>query len=504
MPQTGRTHQNVAETGLPDRAGPPDTGGAELARHERREFISLMATRVREAHLHKPYFADGATDLVSLCREMSRLGLNEALIRDGDRVGIFTTTDLRDALLRPVPPAELAVREIAHFDPLSVSPDDALFDALILMLRHRFHRLLVRQDDHVIGILRQLDLMAFLASHSQLIALQAAHAPDIPELGAAARSIDGLIRAMSEDGVRVDVIAGLVGGLNRQVFQRLWELVAPDEVRANSCLIVMGSEGRNEQIVKTDQDNALLLRDGFTHDGLDAITAAFTAALLEFGYPLCKGGIMLSRPLWCQPVEGFRRTITDWIHGSDPEGPMNLAIFLDAAVVTGDASLLAEARAHVDRILTGSDAYYARFAAAVDQFGSGEGGWWRRLPGLRGREAAEIDLKKLGIFPIVHGVRTLALQYRVDKISTVERLAALAEAERLDRALAQDLTEALRFLMGLKLSNNLKQIKAGRAPDNAIALAEVGTLDRQALKDSLAIVRRFRDWLGTHYRLDSL
>lgn len=504
MPQSGRTHQTAVDPGLPQRGGPPDPGGAEPARHERREFVSLMTTRVREAHLHKPFFADGATDLVSLCREMSALGLNEALIRDGDRIGIFTTTDLRDALLRPEPPASLAVREIAHFDPLSVGADDALFDALILMLRHRFHRLLVRQDEKVIGILRQLDLMAFLASHSQLIALQAAHAPDIAELGAAARSIDGLIRALSEDGVRIEVIAGLVGGLNRQVFQRLWELVAPEPVRANSCLIVMGSEGRNEQIVKTDQDNALLLRDGFAFDGLATITAEFTAALLDFGYPLCKGGIMLSRPLWCQPVDGFRRSITDWIHGSDPEGPMNLAIFLDAAVVTGDATLLAEARAHVDKVLAGSDAYYARFAAAVNQFGSGEGGWWRRLPGLRGREAAEIDLKKLGIFPIVHGVRTLALQYRVAEIGTVDRLAALAEAGRLDRGLAQDLTEALRFLMGLKLSNNLKQMAAGRAPDNAIMLAEVGTLDRQALKDSLAIVRRFRDWLATHYRLDSL
>ena len=90
------------------------------------------------------------------------------------------------------------------------------------------------------------------------------------------------------------------------------------------------------------------------------------------------------------------------------------------------------------------------------------------------------------------------------EIGTVDRLAALAEAGRLDRGLAQDLTEALRFLMGLKLSNNLKQMAAGRAPDNAIMLAEVGTLDRQALKDSLAIVRRFRDWLATHYRLDSL
>ena len=199
------------------------------------------------------------------------------------------------------------------------------------------------------------------------------------------------------------------------------------------------------------------------------MTEAFTAALIEFGYPPCPGGIMLSRPLWRQPLAGFRDTLREWIHGADPDGPMNLAIFLDAAAVAGDASLLAEARDHVDRLLSDSDAFYARFARAVEQFGA-DGGWWSRLPGLRGREAAEIDLKKLGIFPIVHGVRALALQYRVRALGTADRLRALVAAGRIDADLARDLTEALRFLIGLKLASNLRQIAEGRAPDNRLRL----------------------------------
>ncbi|MCA8881569.1 MAG: CBS domain-containing protein [Rhodobacteraceae bacterium] len=503
MATTGSNSPGPA-TGAPtDPHGSPPTGGAVSVRRERREFVSLMTTPVRDALVHKPLFVDGGTDLVSLCGELSRRGLGEALVRDDGRIGIFTTTDLRDALLHGVPPEALEVREIAHFDPFTVSADDELFDALILMLRHRIHRVLVREGDEVVGLLRQLDLMAFVASHSHLIALKASHASDIAELGEAARQIDGLIRVLHEDGVRIEVIAGLVGGLNRQVFQRLWELLAPEPLRANSCVIVMGSEGRNEQIIKTDQDNALLLRDGFEFDGLEKITQAFTDALLDFGYPLCPGGIMLSRPLWCQPVARFRETMRDWIHGSDPEGPMNLAIFLDAGAVTGDATLLAEARDHVDRLLTGSDAYFARFAAAVEQFRS-DGSWWRRLPGMRGREAAEVDLKKLGIFPLVHGVRSLALQYGIRAVGTMDRLTALTAANRIETSRAKDLSEALRFLMSLKLDNNLRQMEAGRTPDNAIRLSELGTLERQTLKDSLAIVRDFQQWISHHYRLDVL
>ena len=77
-----------------------------------------MASRVGDAYLRKPYFVDGGTDIVSLCDELARRGLNDALVRDGNRLGIFTTTNLRDALLRPEPPGKLAA------NPLPPSPID--------------------------------------------------------------------------------------------------------------------------------------------------------------------------------------------------------------------------------------------------------------------------------------------------------------------------------------------------------------------------------------------
>lgn len=482
---------------------PPPSGRVDPMRRERRELVSLMSARVGDAYVRKPFFIDGATDLVTVCRELAAQGLGDALVRDGDRLGIFTTTNLRDALLRPEPPAELAVRDVARFEPISVSVEDELFDAQLLMLRHRIHRVVVRDGEAVIGLLSQLDLMAFLSNHSHLIALQAAEAADVPALKAAADQVLGLIRVLHEDGVRVEVIAGLVGELNRQIFRRLWELIAPASLRENSCLVVMGSEGRSEQIVRTDQDNALLLRDGFVCADLEAVTQAFTDALIDFGYPSCPGGIMLSRPLWRQSLGDFRGTIRDWIHGTDPDGPMHLAIFLDAAAVAGDAALLEAARQHVDRLLMDNAAYFARFARAAEQFAE-SGGWWSRLPGMRGREAAEVDMKKLGIFPVVHGVRALALQYRQPELGTVARLQALVAAGRIEAPLARDLTDALHFMIGLKLATNLRQIAAGRVPDNRVRLGDLGTLDRQALKDSMAIVRNFRQWLGRHFRFDLL
>ncbi len=474
------------------------------AQRRQRALRSPMMSRVREAWLRKPLVVDAATDLVSLCRLLAAQDVTEALVRDGERIGIFTTTDLREALLRPEPVDRQSVRELAHFEPISVSADAELLEAMLAMLRHRVHRVLVRDGDEVIGILGQLELMSFVSNHSHLIALQIEQAAGLADLSDAAHRVDDLIEMLYADGVRIEVITGLVRELNRKVIARLWSMLAPQVLVENSCLLVMGSEGRGEQIVKTDQDNALLLRDGFEFEGLQEITLRFSAALDTFGYPPCPGGIMLSRPLWCQSLSGFRASLSDWIHGADPDGPMNLAIFLDASAVIGDSELLAQARAHIDRVLADSDAFYARFASAVDRFGE-SGGWWSRLANVLGRdESEEVDLKKLGIFPVVHGARALALQYRVRDLSTAARLRALAARGRIDEALVRDLIDALHFLIGLKLRVNLHQRRLGQIPDNLVPLATLGTLERDSLKDSLAIVRRFRQWLHRHYRLDSL
>lgn len=471
-----------------------------MADHARRETVTMMLARVGDAPLHKPFFLDGDSDIVAVCRAMAAAGRNDALVRDGARLGMFTTTNLRDVLLRDRPPGQITLREAAVFPAVTLSRDAELIEAMIVMLRHRVHRVVVMDGDRIAGVLTQLDLMGYVANHSHLIAVEAAQAGSVADLKRAADRIAPMIRVLHEDGVRVGVIAGLVGELNRAVFRRLWELVAPARLRANSCLIVMGSEGRGEQIMRTDQDNGLIL--GADLDPADAAgpTAAFTAALVDFGYPSCPGGIMLSRPLWCQPAAGYRRSIAEWIHGEAADGPMNLAIFMDALAVAGDPALLDGLRTYLFRLMNDSDVWLARFAASVNSF-SQPGNWWSRLPGLTGRAAAEIDIKKLGIFPIVQGTRALALKHRLPQLGTVDRLNALAQAGRIDPARVRDLTDALHFLMGVKLDNNLAQMQAGRAPDNLIRLDALGTLDREGLKEALTIVRIFRAWVTQNFRL---
>ena len=471
-----------------------------------REMLSLMTARVRDACVRKPHFVDGALDLVSVCRELSSQGLTHALVRDTsggqERLGMFTTTDLRDALLRPEPPARLAVREVARFDLIEVDADADLFEALWLMVQHRVHRLLVRDAAAVLGVLGQLDLVSFVANHSHIVPLQIDDATSIAELKAAAARIDAMVALLHDGGIKIERIARLVGELNHRLFARLWCLVAPAELVANSCLLVMGSEGRGEQIVKTDQDNALLLRDGFEqHPQLAVIAARFNAALGEFGYPPCPGHVMLTNPLWRRSESQLRDTLRDWADGSDAQGPMHLAIFFDAVAVAGDSGLLETAHLHLDDLLADSDVFLARFAAAADQFDE-PSRWWLRLTARS--DDPVLDLKKLGTFPIVHGVRALCLRHRLRDRGTAERIRRLVQAGHLDADLGRDLQEALHYLMDLKLRQQLRQRAGGQAPGNGVRLSALSLMDGDQLRDALAIVKRFRALLRQRFQLDSL
>ncbi|MGZ8254296.1 MAG: CBS domain-containing protein, partial [Burkholderiaceae bacterium] len=191
-------------------------------RQPRREFVSLMAAHVRDAGMRKPFYVDGGIDLVSACRLMAQQSLRHALVRDGERVGMFSTTDLRDALLLPARPDELAVREVARFDLIAVAPDAQVFEALQLMIRHRVHRVLVRDGEAIVGVLSQLDLMGFVSTHSNLIALQIEQASNVAELKQAALQMDALVVLLHNDGIRVELISSLVHELNRELLARLW------------------------------------------------------------------------------------------------------------------------------------------------------------------------------------------------------------------------------------------------------------------------------------------
>ncbi len=478
--------------------------GALGQRHSERETLVHAMSPVADAFLRPAHIVDGRTDMVGVARLMQAQRTSSVLVRDGARLGMFTNTGLQRAILDSRPPAALAVRELATFPLVSIAPNAPLFDALALMIQHQVHRLVVKDGEQILGVLEQLDLLSFLSNHSYLITVQIVQARDLDALRLQAEKITRFVALLHRGGTKTFQIGRLVQALNAKLFERTWQLVAPAELIADSCLFVMGSEGRGEQLLKTDQDNGLILRDGVACDESAAADACqrFSAALRDFGYPDCPGGIMVSNPSWRRNASDFTRTVRNWLLRPDPHGLMALAIFLDAHPVAGDASLLAEVRAEVDRLVAADDALLGRFAAAIDSFPEESAGWWNRLLPLGDKGKQTLDLKKTGIFPIVHGVRSLALREHVAVTSTSQRVDALVGGGRLPASLATDLVESLQFLMGLKLKAGLAELETDGTVSGGVRTDQLSSLERDLMKDAFAVVKRFKALVRNQFHLE--
>ncbi len=466
-------------------------------------LAGFALARIGDAYLHPPLVLAEATPLREAARAMKAAGLRAALVaRGAGELGLVSTTDLRDAVLIGERPASAPVADIASFPLVALDADDFLFDALLAMTRHGIGRVAVHRGGEIAGILEQLDLLSFLAGDAHLIALRIARATDRDELARAGADLLGMVRTLHARGVKPRYLGRLIGALNKQLLAKLYALIAPPRLLADSCLLVMGSEGREEQILKTDQDNALILRDGAAHAEAEHVARVLNQALGELGWPPCPGGIMVTNPLWCKPLAAFKDSIFDWIRRPSAEGHMHFAIFADARAVAGDPALLDAARAYIHHQLDAHRGFYAHFARATLAFDTPLGLFSQFRLGRDADHRDELDLKKGGIFALVHGIRSLALEGGIAATNTFERIEALRGRGALEPRLAGELAAALDFLSGLRLAAGLRKINAGGPPDNYIEPQALGLLERETLRDALKIVNDFKKLIAFHFRLD--
>ncbi|MBV8680740.1 MAG: cyclic nucleotide-binding/CBS domain-containing protein [Aquitalea sp.] len=475
--------------------------GSMAQRAGNRELQTLLTATVRDVGSRTPVFVDGDTSVREAARVMKAKKVKSVLVRHDGKLGIFTTTDFRDIVLNEVP-GTTPLAGLCRFELLTVDVGDFLFNALLIMTRRNIRRLVVTEEGEAIGILSQVDILSYFSNHSHLIAQRLERADTLEELAEIAGQITRLVQILFSHGVKAPQLGRLVQTLNARLFARTWQLLAPPVLQQNSCMLVMGSEGRGEQILKTDQDNALILRDGFNHPELPALCDAFSAALASFGYPPCQGQIMVNNAAWRLTESQLQQQIQQWVYQPDGLALMNLAIYVDAEAVAGDASLLERSHNYLLQQLRDDASFFSRFARAIEQFDTPLGLFSHLLTKERNGKAV-LDLKKGGIFPLVHGVRSLALEHGLAQCNTFDRLHALSEAGHLDKELASEIAESLSFLLTLKLSQGLQQLSLGQLPGNQVEPDQLSTLERDLLKDALAVVKKFRAQLRHHFRLGS-
>ncbi|WP_210395740.1 putative nucleotidyltransferase substrate binding domain-containing protein [Motiliproteus sediminis] len=421
------------------------------------------------------------------------------LVRKGARYGIVTGTDLLNAVVLKELSLDTPVSDIASYRLITVEAGDYLFNALTLMTLQHIERVVVMKDHQLLGIIELTDVLSYFSSHSHVIGLRIQRAQTIEDLSRAAHGLNDLIRSLAAHGVKARFAMDLVAAMNERVMAKLFTLLVPEDILPHVCLVVMGSEGRGEQIMKTDQDNAVIMRDGLDWPGREAVLKRFTETLIEFGYPECPGNIMVSNPYWVQHLSDWSQRMSDWAGSADGETMMNLAIAVDAKPVAGNPALFKAARNWFLRQMHDNQVFFSHFSRAALEFDTP----LTFFGSIKKREQG-IDIKKGGIFPIVHGIRTMALQHRVLETNTFKRIDVLRDQGVLKKQQAGDLVEALSIFVQIRLQQQLARIddEAFSEAPNLILPERLDRLDKDLLREALHVVKEFKKHLSMRYHLE--
>ncbi|ARE42371.1 putative signal-transduction protein containing cAMP-binding and CBS domain (plasmid) [Rhodovulum sp. P5] len=479
---------------------------AKLSHHPQQQAAptatSLLAQKVGKVVHPAPRSIPATAPISQAARIMRDHATMSVLVTgdDGAVIGLITSSRLRDCALIEGRPVDTPVGEVCLKTLIGVEADDPVSEAMIQMVKHKISRVVVREQGAITGVMDVTDLLGFLSNQSYLLLLQVERARDSEELQEVASRLNDLVGSLVESGTRIALIARLVSEINQRLFAKLFQFLAPAGLAENACLVVMGSEGRGEQILRTDQDNALIVADGYDLEEARRFAVAFSAALESFGFPPCPGGMMVSNPDWCVSMHDFRQKLGQWVHHPSETDMISLAAFVDALATAGNPELLKQAKAHLHDILGDHDGFLAIFAKAVEAFDVPIG-MFHQLKLDRGEHRGALDLKKGGIFPIVHGARAMALKHGISATHTPARIAGLADLGIIERRFADDLVDAFEFMLGLKVRASFNSDGSFREATTFVPVTTLHKLEKDLLKDSLGLAKEFQGIVSHHFNL---
>ena len=464
------------------------------------ELSSFMIAKVEDTLIHEPCIVDENTKLIDAIEKSMEYKTSSIVVKkDTGEYGIITDSLLKIKVLLEGRDLTIPVKDIAIFPLLTVNNDDYLFEALTILIKKNIKRIGVTNNkNEMIGILEQMDILSHFANHTYVIDSKIKKSKNIEELKNASKDLLIIIKSLHAKGVKVNHISNLIGQLNTKVYQKLYSLVLPIELQNNACLIVMGSEGRNEQIIKTDQDNALVIKDGIDIELYKPYMHEITKHLIDFGYPSCEGNIMVSNPFWCKTVNAYKNEIARWIESPTFQNYMDLAIFLDSFAVAGNKELLINLKNDLFDKVQDKDVFLAYFAKATLTFDTPN-----TITNIINK-SDYIDIKKAAIFPIVQGIRSLALREKIKETTTIKRIKILEDKKILEKEKVAELLEVFEFVNTLRLKTQLEYIHNGKKINNEINSHSLGKIERDLLKDSFKIINEFKRFISYTFRIDKI
>jgi len=457
-----------------------------------------LASPARDLCDHPPVSVTPDATVAEAARVMSTAGVSSVLV-DTEPPAILTDRDLRNRVLARGLPSTTPVSKAWSRPVHTLDASASLYAMLVFMLERRVHHVPLVEDGEVVGVVTDTDLLRehLTSPFHVLRSIDRSASPEL--LVNYANRLTGLVDGMVVSGLDAIQVARIVSTLNDAVMARVAR-AAEEDLGPPPCryaLMVHGSEGRREQTLLTDQDNALVYLDETEEAGayFTELGKRIVGALVQASFPRCAGGFMADA--WCKPLAEWRSTFAKWVTEPEPEALLGAANFFDFRRVWGTLSL-----DPLDDVIAGAAdnrIFLAHLAAGGLRFRPPLG-LFRTFKD----EDGGIDLKKGGILPIVAIARVVGLEAGCRSRRSLDRLDAAHDAGIISGDGAEGLSEAFRYLHRLRLENQLNAHRAGRPISNTIPLEELVSLERRHLKDSFAQIREIQEWLAQRFDADRL
>ncbi len=464
-----------------------------LARTQVTTFQADLGVAVESLVRRPPVRVPATATVGEAARVMRKEGVSSVLV-DTSPAGIVTDRDFRNKVLAEGLGPGTLVTDVYSTPLRTVAGQTAIYEAWQTLLEAGVHHLPIVRGDVVVGVVTANDLLKNSAQGPVPVLRSVERLRSHEALPGYGRRVTEMASSLLAGGLDATVIAGFVARLNDALLGRIlrWAEQELGPPPAPYAWIAFGSEGRMEQTLLTDQDNALV------HGGTAADEPYFAALaeransdLESAGFPRCPGNYMARA--WHGPLAEWEARFSGWLGEPKPRALLQAAIFFDFRRVYGtldlaplDAVLARAAKARV---------FLSALAKAALEF--------RPPPSLLMRlRGEEIDLKLQAISPIVFLARPYALEVGSPARNTLARLDAAVAGGLIGNDVRATLREAYRFLLGLRLREQIRMLAEGKPPVNTLAIGALSSIERSRLKDSLRAVREWQETAAYHYRTD--
>lgn len=466
---------------------------------ERENLIVELQTSLRFLNQPIGYFVKHLVScnmqmpIYKVAKLITKEKFSAALIKtDSDEfIGIITDGDIRKRVVSENYNFEKPIFEVMSSPLITISSNSSVFEAFLMMNENATRHLVVKNhDNNIIGIISSEELLTVQRHSSTYLRREIENAESVDELISAHNKLPRLVKVLIDSGAKSRIISQIITSIFEAITDKLISFAIAElgEPPVKFAFIALGSVGRKEQTLISDQDNAIIYQDvsvdieKSVYQYFHELGTKVCDWLNDCGYVYCPGEAMAKNPKWCKPISKWKEYFHTWITNSDQQDLIDLSIFFDFRSIYGDSELTNQLQKHVLKIADGQAGFFQHLAKNSLVHKPPMGLLGNIVVESKGEHQKEFDIKS-AIMPISDFGRIYALKNKIYNPNSLERLDGLLKKGIINKTTYEELKQSYNYLMQLRFKHQSEQIMENGYADNYVNPDNLTQIDQKTLKN---------------------